>query len=123
MREILFKHLTSVDSKKKDILLREVFENNGVLTKTERRYFYFIKEITRVKDGDDVQKWLSDQGVQVPSKARHFHILKEHNDELGEERLICKVAGTFYAVIGREVYTIAFLHSFKVTLLKASLPN
>lgn len=123
MREILFKHLTSMDSRKKDILLREVSENKGVLTKTERRYFYFIKEIAKVKEGDDVQKWVSDQTLQVPSKTRHFHILKEHNDELGEERLICKVAGTFYAVIGREVYTIAFLHSFKVTLLRASLPN
>jgi hypothetical protein len=124
MREILFKNLTSPQSRKKDILLKEIFEKDGVRAKTERRYFYFIKDIARIDASEDVQNWIDKQNTAlVPNRNRHFHILKEHSDELGEERLICKVAGTFYVVIGREVYTIAFLHSFKVTLVKAILPN
>ncbi len=121
MREVLFKHLTSIESRKKDIFLREVFEKDGIVAKTERRYFYFIKDISRVEDDVELQNWVELQNKATPPKKRHFHILKEHNDELGEERLICKVAGTFYAVAGKEVYTIAFLHSFKVLLMKATL--
>jgi len=123
MREIMFKNLTSGDLKKKDIFVREVFEENGIVTRTERRYFYFIKDIHKIKDDEDPNIWASKENSKPEAKTRHFHILKEHNDELGEERLICKVAGTFYAVIGREVYTIAFLHSFKVALMKATLLN
>jgi hypothetical protein len=123
MREVLFKNLISSDSKKKDIFLREVFEKDGVIARTERRYFYLIKDIVHVEDNNEVQHWVDEQGKSSSAKKRHFHILKEHNDELGEERLICKVAGTFYAVVGKEVYTIAFLHSFKVVLMKASLQS
>ncbi len=123
MREIIFKNLTSEDLKKKDIFVREVCEENGVVTRTERRYFYFIKDISKIKEGEDANNWAMGENRSQEAKTRHFHILKEHNDELGEERLICKVAGTFYAVIGREVYTIAFLHSFKVALMKTTLLN
>ena len=124
MREILFKNMTSPESRKKDILLKEIFEKDGVRAKTERRYFYFIKDVVHVDANEDVQGWIDKNNTAPdPNRNRHFHILKEHNDGLGEERLICKVAGTFYVVIGREVYTIAFLHSFKVTLVKAPLVN
>ena len=123
MREVLFKNLTSVESRKKDILLKEIFEKDGILAKTERRYFYFIKDIHHLKDEEEFQAWMGEQNKTSPSTKRHFYILKERNDELGEERLICKVAGMFYAVVGRDVYSIAFLHSFKVRLLKSEVQH
>ena len=118
MREVLFKNLTSLESRKKDILLTEMFEKGGVSAKTERRYFYFIKDIHHMQDEEEFQAWMSGQKKVSPPTKRHFHILKERNDELGEERLICKVAGMFYAVVGRDVYSIAFLHSFKINFAK-----
>jgi len=121
MREVLFKHLTSLGARKKDISLMEIFQKDGVVARTERRYLYFIREISHVYDEGEVQHWMEEQSKLAPPKRRHFHILKEHNDDLGEERLVCKVAGTFYVVIGRDIYTIAFLHSFKVSLMKATV--
>lgn len=119
MREVVYKNLTSAASRKKDIFLREVFEKNGVQARTERRCFYYIKDITYLETEDDFKKWVDEQGAKATGK-RHFHIFKEHNDALGTNKLICKIAGTFYAVADRTVYTIAFLHSFKVSFVKAT---
>ena len=113
MREVIFKDLTSVSSRKKDIFLKEVFEKDGVLAKTERRCFYFIKDVIHLDGADNLQKWLNSQNDVGPMNRRHFYILKEHSDRLGEDKVVCKIAGQFYAISGQSVFTIAFLHSFK----------
>ncbi len=123
MREVLFKNLTSVHSRKKDIFLKEVFEKDGVVAKTERRCFYFIKDITHLAAANDVKKWMNSQENPDTLNKRNFHIMKEHNDLLGEDKVICKITGTFYAIVGTNVYTIAFLHSFKVRFAKAKLAH
>jgi hypothetical protein len=120
MREVVFKNMTSVQSRKKDILLKEVFERDGVMARTERRSFYFIKDVNHLKSDDELQKWVGSQSnVNEPVK-RHFHILKEHSDRLGIDKFICKIFGIFYAVIDRDIYTIAFLHSFKINFAKST---
>lgn len=121
MREVIFKNLTSFASRKKDIFLKEVFEKDGLVAKTERRCLYLIKEISPLDDALDLQKLVEPQNAAGSSNKRHFHIMKEHSDALGEDKLICKIVGTFYAVVDKKVYTIGFLHSFKVCFLKESL--
>ena len=121
MREILFKNLTSLNSRKKDIFLKEVFEKDGVVAKTERRCFYFIKDIKHLETDEELQKWIAGQGEPNSLNRRQFHIMKEHNDAHLEDKIICKILGTFYAVINRSVYAIGFMHSFKVRFDKPSL--
>ncbi|MDP2913479.1 MAG: hypothetical protein Q8N91_05670 [Candidatus Omnitrophota bacterium] len=119
MREVIFKDLTSVTSRKKDIFLKEVFEKDGILTRTERRCFYFIKDMARISDAKDMGKWLEPYSGVLPMAKRNFHVMKEHNDGLGVDKLTCKIAGTFYAVVDNTIYTIGFLHSFKANFMKA----
>jgi hypothetical protein len=121
MRQVLFKNLTSAASRKKDVVLREIFEKDGVVAKTERRCFYFIKQVKHLADETELQGWLNSQGDGEKMNKRHFHIMKEHNDGHNEDKVICKIMGTFYAVVNKSVYTIAFLHSFKVIFAKASM--
>lgn len=121
MREVIFKELTSLESRKKNILLKEIFEKDGVIARTERRSFYFIKSIGCLKDGNNLKEWIGTQDQDGPVSKRHFHILRERNDQLGEERIVCKVAGTFYAIVDNRIYTIAFMNSFKVSFIKAFL--
>ena len=121
MREVIYKNLTSINLRKKDIVLKEVFERNGVVAKTERRCFYFIRDVTHLGGEGDLQKWLSDQNNVEMMNKRNFHILKEHSDLLGEDKIICKIVGTFYAVLDKDVYTIGFLHSFKVSFARAAI--
>ncbi len=121
MREVIFKNLTSLAHRKKDILLKEVFEKDGVIAKTERRCFYFIREIATLDEDKDLNKWLDSQDKTCAMNKRHFHIMKEHNEKISEDKLICKIAGTFYAIVDKKVYTIGFLHSFKMCFFKESL--
>lgn len=118
MHEVTLKHKKSIESRKKDIFVKEVLEKDGILSTTERRCFYFIKDIKRLSEGQDLQKWINLQGEDGPIKKRHFYIFKEHNDGLGTDKLICKIAGIFYAIVERRIYTIAFLHSFKVSFIR-----
>lgn len=121
MREVVYKNLTSIQSRKKDILLKEVFERDGVTAKTERRSFYFIKDVRHLDSDSELQKWVAVQENKSEPVKRHFHILKEHNDSLGIDKFVCKILGIFYAVVDRDIYTIAFLHSFKINFAKSSL--
>lgn len=123
MREVLFKNLWSAQAHKKDILLKEAFERDGVAARTERRSFYFIKDVLHLKSDEELHKWVNFQDNRNEPVKRHFHIMKEHNDLNGTDRFICKILGTFYAVVDRDIYTIAFLHSFKVSFAKNSLAH
>ena len=121
MREVVFKNLTSVQSRKKDTLLREVFERDGVVARTERRSFYFIKDVMHLASDEELQRWVTSQEKEAEPVKRHFHILKEHNDTHGADKFMCKILGVFYAVVDRDIYTIAFLHSFKISFMKDSI--
>ena len=113
MREVIFKNLTSLTSRKKDIVLREVFEKDGVLAKTERRCLYFIRRVDSLSDGSTLDKWIASRGKGF-SNTRRFHILREHNDDVNEDKVICRVDGEFFAVVNMTVYTVGFIHYFKV---------
>ena len=121
MREVVFKNLTSPRSGKKDILLKEVFQRDGVMAKTERRSFYFIKDVVHLQSDEELQAWVSSQNNRNEPLKRHFHILKEHSDAQGIDKFVCKILGLFYAVVDRDIYTIAFLHSFKINFAKSPL--
>ncbi|MBN2452831.1 MAG: hypothetical protein JXB40_01040 [Candidatus Omnitrophica bacterium] len=121
MREVLYKNLISNNSRKKDVFLQEVFEKDGVIAKTERRCFYFIKSIEHLDKPQDLQTWVAAQTEAGSINKRQFFIFKQHSDQTGEDKLICKILGNFYAVINNVVFTIAFLHSFKVRFTKHAL--
>jgi hypothetical protein len=121
MREVVFKNLWNAQSHKKDILLKEVFERDGIVARTERRSFYFIKDVVHMNSDEELNKWVGLQDNKIGPAKRHFHIMKEHSDAAGRDKFICKILGTFYAVVDRDVYTIAFLHSFKVSFIKGLL--
>jgi hypothetical protein len=121
MREVLFKNLTSIQSRKKDILLKEVFERDGVVARTERRSFYFIKNVNHTHTDGELQSWITSHENRKEPAKRHFHIMKVHDDALATDKFICKIIGVFYAVVDKDIYTIAFLHSFKINFAKNSL--
>ena len=121
MREVVFRNLTSARSGKKDILLKEVFQRDGVIAKTERRSFYFIKDILHLDSDEELQAWVGSQNNRSEPLKRHFHIMKEHSDTSGTHKFICKILGTFYAVVDKDIYTVAFLHSFKVSFIRGLL--
>ena len=121
MREVVFKNMVSGNSRVKNILLRESFVRDGVAAKTERRCFYYIKEVTPIHEVRDLEQWVGHKNAVEPMGKRQFHVIKAHSDASAEDKLICKIIGTFYAIVNDKVYTIAFLHSFKIRFRKETL--
>lgn len=120
MREIVFKHLTAKDHKKRDLCVREIVSKDGVMATIERRCIYFIVEKFYIEDPNDIEEFKTLKSGGEAWKKRHFHILRRHDSTTGEDKLICKVAGTLYAVVSNSVYYIAFFHSFKIDLSAVS---
>ena len=118
MREVVYKNLTSLMSRKKDVFVQEVFEKDGITARTERRCLYFIRDIMRLEKPDDLKKWVAKQGEVSAADKRQFHIFKKHSDNPGEDRLICKMLGNVYAIVDNTVYVITFLQSFKIYFSK-----
>ncbi len=119
MREVVYRNLTSLSSRKKDIFLQEVFEKDGIIARTERRSLYFVRDVIRLDQPGDLQEWIAKASAIIGStNKRQFHIFKQHSDSPGEDKLICKILGNFYAVIDNSVYMIAFLQSFKIRFFK-----
>ncbi len=116
MREILYKNLTNLDSKKRDLYIREVVERDGITARIEKRCIYFVREIICIKDPSDLECLKSLKETNEAWKKRHFHVLRNHNSNTGEDKLTCKVAGTLYAIIGQYVFCVAFIHSLKIDL-------
>jgi hypothetical protein len=114
MRELVFKFLTSADRNKRDILTQETMEKEGMLAKVERHCRYFVMSHTHIDDPNDIEQLAKLKNANFPSHKRHYFVLKTHNSEHREDGLLCKVAGSFYVVNGTEVYTIAFVHSYKI---------
>ena len=114
MRELLFKNVTTWDQNKRDIFVQEIVAKDGVLAKTTRRCLYFIKAKKHIKNPKDLKK-LAEIKYSDNQAKRHFHVLKERDSDSGIDKLMCKVAGTFYAMIDEYLYSIVFVHTFKIS--------
>ena len=123
MRKILFKNITALDSMKKDLSVCEILDKNGVITRTERRCVYFVRKKIHMDDPSDLSGLSEMKEDEGSWKKKHFHILREHDSDSGEDKLFCKVAGNLYAIVGQDVYCVAFVHSFKIGLVTAPSPD
>ena len=116
MREILFKDLTGADHRKHDLCIREVITRNDFMATVERRCIYFVRDCVYVDNPAVMSKFECINGNNDVWKKKHFHILRNHDSKTGDDKLVCKIAGTLYAVAGHYVFCIAFIHSFKIDL-------
>ena len=121
MREILYKNLTGSNNKRRDLSIREVITRDDFMATIERKCIYFVREKVYIEDPNNLDSLKVLKKSKDVWKKRHFHILRKHNVQTGEDKLTCKVAGTFYAIVEHYVFCIAFVHSFKIDLETVSV--
>ena len=117
MRELLFKNLTSDNKRRKDLYITETVEKNGVKTITRRHSVYIIGGHTRIKDKNQLMHYKTD--IPIPATKRHVFIFKKRDTKQKKDSFVCDVVGKFYAVVQKELYSIAFKHSFEIDFLAA----
>ena len=116
MREILYKNLLGLDNKKRDLCVKEIISRDDFMATIERRCRYFVRKKVYLQDPNDLDKLNVLKKHNDALKKKHFHILRTHDSISGKDKFICKIAGTFYAIAGHYIFSIAYIHSFKIDL-------
>ena len=116
MREMIFKNLTADDFKKRDILITEVVEGDGVIAKIERRCKYFVTNMNHFDNVTGYEEIMKSKICKESPIKKEYFILRKKDDDSGEDVLICKVFGNLYAVVEDYVFYVAYLHTIKVKL-------
>ncbi|MFH1782681.1 MAG: hypothetical protein ABH848_03595 [Candidatus Omnitrophota bacterium] len=115
MRELVFKNLTSIDKKRRDLYISEVIENNGVKTITKRHSVYIIGKPADMNSQKGLES--TSQTVSKSPSKRHVFIFKKHDTKSKKDSFVCDVVGQFYAVCKNGLYPITFKHSFEIDFL------
>ena len=118
MRELIFKNLTTIPSKKRDISLEEIVRRNGVITTTKKRSMYFVRGVHKVKSKNELAKWIDIRKKNSASSKKCFHILRKCSSAKKEDKLLCKMRGDFSIVADESIYNIVFVHAIKINIKK-----
>jgi len=119
MRELIFKNLTTLASKKRDVSVKEIIERNGLVSSTMKRSMYFIRGSHPVKSKEELESWVNKRKQDPNLNKKFFHILRDYSDRAKTDKLICKMRGSFYVISGAAVYDIVFVHAIKIEIHKA----
>ena len=114
MRELVFKNLTSKDQKRRDLYMSEAFEKDGIRTVTHKHIMYIIGHSSQIIDTHKLLGHNITLQNPPPMNIRHVFIFKKRDTKAKTESLTYDVIGRFYAVIGNELYPIAFKQSFEI---------
>lgn len=118
MREIVYKNLTKTASKKRDVSIEEITEKNGLVSSTTKRSMYFIRDVHCMKSKGEFSTWLEKRKKNTNLTKKFFHIYRKFSEETKEDKLVCKMRGSFYIISGMSVYNIVFVHILKVHMQK-----
>jgi len=120
MRELVFKNMVTPTAHKRDISVEEVIEKNGLVSSTQKRSIYFVRGAHRISSQLDLKDWVEKRKKDETLNRKFFHILRKYSTETKEDKLICKMRGSFYVVSGQSAYNIIFVHVIKIRLHKAA---
>jgi len=101
MRDLLFKNLTSENKKRKIIASSEISCSEGVRTAINRHFICMVSAV---------------EGAKLDKPLPSLYILKQRNTKEKTERFFAKIKGSIYAICGKEIYIINYMHSLKISL-------
>src|SRR4030042_3175647 len=115
MRELIFKNLIKPTSQKRDISVEEVINRDGLLSTTKKRSMYFIRGSHQIKSKEGLEAWIEGRKNDKVLTKKFFHILRRYSAKDMEDKLICKMRGSFCVISGDAAYNIVFVHAIKIT--------
>jgi hypothetical protein len=107
MREIVVRNLTSEDWTKRDCVVTELMRQGDYVTKVMRRCTYRVESETTLPTMDDSIAWAKNID---PVPSRQVFVTKDMDPETGGEKVVYKVLGHFYVVMGRSVFCVGYRH-------------
>jgi hypothetical protein len=113
MHDIVFKNFTSLDHLCRDVFLSERSENNGVTTKTQKHFIYFVRDHMFLDSQESLGAWVKKYGRKGP-RLKSLSVLKSYNSKIGEEKFEVKIVGNIYVLQEQEIFNVDFTQIFKI---------
>lgn len=114
MRELVYKNLISREAKKREVCMEETIKENGYLSKILKKTQYFVRGVKTLETSAEFNSWVESKENMPENYDRKFHVMKIHSDAAKTDTVICKSRGSFYVLLGKDVYHIIFIHSLRM---------
>ncbi len=118
MREVVFRNLLCKGSRKREICMEEVVHENGHVSRLMKRSLYFIRGTNSINSQDELNTWMKEKESHPEECKRRFHVMKIHSDRAHSDTVICKARGSFYVVVGKEIFNIVYIHCLRMEISK-----
>lgn len=116
MREITFKHLTSHNHRRRDLWMQEETVEDGVQAKVQKRCVYMIKGHRHFDAHADIESWLMTNAPESQCRLRNLTVTRIQDTKANTRQFSFKAIGSFYAVVGEDLFSIAFVQTYRVDL-------
>ncbi|MBN2097096.1 MAG: hypothetical protein JW714_01305 [Candidatus Omnitrophica bacterium] len=113
MRDIVFKNLTSTDHHKRDVVLSEAFVLNGVTTKTQKHFTYFVRDHALMHSPEELTEWIKRYASKGP-QLKDLSVVKSYDSKVGEEKFEVKIIGNLYVLRDQDIYSVDFIQEFRI---------
>ena len=120
MREILIKTSTSDNRRRRNLLMTEIINENGLVARAEKRYAYFITEKSDPVTKESLKAWVESQTKLKQKKPRHVSIRRIFDKETGIGQTVYRTTGSFYVLKDFKIYVVVFLRSVKFDILSGT---
>ncbi|HOW35227.1 MAG TPA: hypothetical protein PL155_02270 [Candidatus Omnitrophota bacterium] len=114
MHELLFRNSVSKDKKRTELFSSELMENTGAVQELEKKTVYAVKEILEFTDPFDLELFLN-QKKKEGAPPQTF-IIRNRNTRQRKDKVLYKVVGSQYVVLGDKVFVLQSSQYVKKTI-------
>ncbi len=121
MKKLVYKDVRGSNPKKREVSVEEI--NDKSESRVSKKWIckYFVKDKFESKDTNRLKNWVKTGKKSV--RANNHHILREVNTKTGENKIVCKVLGEFFAITGYTAYKIVYVNEIRIYIGEASLED
>ena len=121
MREIIFRNLTTRNRRRRDLWIQETTDEDGLHAEIQKRCIFLVKNHRRFTDPTAIEQWIHDHASDPRCRLRNLTVTRTEDTKSGTKHFFFKAIGSFYAVMGEEIFSIGFVQTYEVNLTGSPL--
>lgn len=117
MRKVVYRDILGNNPRKHEVSVEERFSHPDRSITKKWVCKYFVEEKYFGKKKDDLRDWICSK--KESSRKKNCHILRQCDTKTGENKIICKVLGDFFVIVGKMAYKIVYVNEVKINIKTA----
>lgn len=113
MHEIVLQNITTQDKKRRDLVIEERLERQGVCAASEKHFTYLIRSRKNLFDPSNC-KFADPPKPQI--RPHHYYIRRSYDTAKSKGEYSFTTKADLYIVAGVEVFYVTIIYSIKVDI-------